>query len=60
MSTSKILHALVTGLLAGLTHWVLQQFDFYNQAGKGKRVLILLPIFFVEMLVLNWIWPFPS
>jgi hypothetical protein len=58
MSTNEILHALVVGLLAGLTFWGLQHFDFYSRASKGKRFLISLPVFVIEMLILNWIWPF--
>lgn len=60
MVTNKLLHALVNGLLIGLTYWILRQFDFFNNAGKGQQFGILLVVFFVETFLLNLVWPLPS
>lgn len=60
MSTNKLLHAIVAALLVGLTIWALQHSEFYREAGKGKRFGIVAVVIFIELLVLNLIWPFTS
>ena len=56
----KLIHAIVFGLLMAGTNSLLQRFDFYNQASKGKRLAIFSVVAFVVILVVNLIWPYPS
>ncbi len=56
----KLIHAIVVGLLIGGISYLLKQFDFYNQASRGKQLAIFAAVAFVVILILNLLWPFPS
>jgi len=51
------LHAIVTGLLCGGIYLGVRNMGWFENRSKGQQALILLPIVFVVVLILNMIWP---
>lgn len=56
----KLLHAIAFGLIGTIINWGLQKFDFYNQASKVKRFVILSIVAFIVFFIVNIFWPYPS
>ena len=50
-------HAIVTGLLIGAVYWASEQSGLLDGKSKRQRLAIMLPIYFVVILLLNLIWP---
>lgn len=50
-------HAIVSGLVVGGSYWIVHSLGWLDDRTKAQSALILLPIIFVVVLVLNLIWP---
>lgn len=52
-------HAIVTGLLCGGAYWAVGRMGWLENRSKIQQALIVLPIIFVIVLILNLMWPRP-
>ncbi len=50
-------HALVTGVLIAMVYGVMENMGFLHGKSLGKKMLILMPVYFVLILILNLLWP---
>ncbi len=46
----KLIHAVAFGLIGTIINWLLQKFNFYNQASKVKRFVIFSIVAFIVFL----------
>ena len=53
------LHALATGLLMGAIYIAVEKSRKLEGKSLGKKMLILLPLIFLGVLILNLLWPTP-
>ena len=50
-------HALVTGIVIALTYFVVEKAGLLEGKSFGMKMLILLPIYFVVIFIVNILWP---
>ncbi len=50
-------HAIATGLVCGGVYWGVRRMGWLENRSKLQQALILLPVIFVTVLILNMIWP---
>ena len=53
------LHALAVGLLIGAIYFAVEKSGKLEGKSLGQKMLLLLPLYFVGVLVLNLTWPTP-
>ena len=56
--TPGILHALATGLLIAATYAVVDKAGMLANKTLARKLFILLPVYFVVILIFNLLWPY--
>ncbi len=51
------IHALAVGLLIGLIYFLVEKIGILEGKSLGRKMLILLPLYFIAILILNLLWP---
>ena len=51
------IHALAVGLLIGLIYFLVEKIGILEGKSLGRKMLILLPLYFIAILTLNLLWP---
>ena len=51
------MHALATGLLIAVTYFLVEKAGLLEGKSLGRKLLILIPIYFVVIFILNILWP---
>ena len=51
------MHALATGIVIAVTYFAVDQSGVLEGKTRGRKFLILAPIYFVVILILNLLWP---
>lgn len=51
------MHALATGLLIAVTYLLVEKSGLLEGKSLGGKLLIMIPIYFVVIFILNMLWP---
>lgn len=51
------MHALATGLLIAVTYFLVEKAGLLEGKSLGRKLLIMIPIYFVVIFILNILWP---
>ena len=51
------MHALATGLLIAVTYFLVEKAGLLEGKSLGRKLLIMIPIYFVMIFILNILWP---
>ena len=51
------MHALAAGLLVAATYFLVMKSGKLEGKSLGQKLLILIPIYFVVLLIFNLLWP---